>query len=409
MPDVVKALRVTTTLIVAGSIESFDRTTFVSGLGALLGVATNNIDLVLSSASVRVNVTMTIYNATRGQRAVDLLRNSTSASMLLSETLGVQVEDVQMPTVQEVVVTRPQASQELPKLVDSDEGSALQAVAVGWSLLIIPNCLLALACVIGRRWLHMRELRKERDESIKVAAERRESTSFWVVRQPPRPKRGAEPKPADKYETASTPDETEDGEDEDAFDALHRQLSPSAKAVRNTVAIDGMATNTDSTSAADNTCEVDASQKLAPDAEPSAPLAQEMTAAHVSTLTLADLQPRTCRACDNVLSPWARFCSLCGEAQSPHVLRPPVLPPLTHKQALTLTRLPGTSCTRSARVAPMSEPQYPPAEMSPRTTSTVVHAVAPAAADSPRREAKPAFRPHWIPKREPHEFRWDYD
>ena len=327
-----------------------------------------------------------------------------------------------MPTVEAVIV--PRRSRSSPEA--SSTAFHLPAWAtyvIAWAIVVGGTLVFVIACCIRRYHDTIVQLRNERDEAIKSSAERRRVALHWLTYEPSsRPDHGADFQPKHAHvmayrahdEVAASSSVTGD---DDAFDRFHQQSSPGARASHARVL-----RSCKEPSLVRVGVEEDRRQSPTKDASMANGDATSADDTLSHSLQLAKLDPRPCTSCGNVLTPWARLCSFCGDAQSPHMLRPP--PPLLATPPTTLCR----SGQRLARVAPLPPSDHaasggallapPHHRVPPVRGHDAAEAMAAAAqhqdgatptTPGSGRPGTTRCRGPWMPTRRPEEYVWDSD
>ena len=108
-PGSVKQPVVEMALTVAGTVETFDQDAFKANFSATIGVQPEKVSLAVSAGSVVVVATIETDTADDADALVTNLETLTSDTTALSASLGVAVESVSPPVVEEVVTPGPSA------------------------------------------------------------------------------------------------------------------------------------------------------------------------------------------------------------------------------------------------------------------------------------------------------------
>ena len=97
-PGRTAGVRILFVLTVAGDVSDFDSDAVKAALASMLGVDASAIAFVVTSASVRVDVTITVLDASRASAVVDTVEAASTAT--LTSNLGVTVEAVSAVTTE---------------------------------------------------------------------------------------------------------------------------------------------------------------------------------------------------------------------------------------------------------------------------------------------------------------------
>ena len=96
-----KTYTTTFALVVAGTLEAFDKSDFKSKLAQLLKVAETLVEIKVSAASVKVDVVVTTSDKSISSAVVAKVEEFRSSPTTLSATLGVTVESITAPVTTE--------------------------------------------------------------------------------------------------------------------------------------------------------------------------------------------------------------------------------------------------------------------------------------------------------------------
>ena len=139
-PDTAYAMVVSTTLAIAGSVETFNQTALQSGLASIFGLSPDAIILTLRAGSILVDVRLQVSDLPTARQIFDLLAQPTAADTL-SEALGLPIQRATTPEI--VVIT---TNTTLTEAVEIDK-VLIASLSVPLGLLAC----LALATVLVRR------------------------------------------------------------------------------------------------------------------------------------------------------------------------------------------------------------------------------------------------------------------
>ena len=131
-----------------GEVEAFDRDTYKHNLAeALGGIAAANVALSVRAGSVHVEAAITTYDLAVAASALSKLRNYSPAA--LSRVLGVSVETIAAPTLEDVYVRMPRLPPMPPlppSCVLSCEIQKVLITAVPLLLVLLPVLVCAFVC-----------------------------------------------------------------------------------------------------------------------------------------------------------------------------------------------------------------------------------------------------------------------